>query len=97
MSINIFNAFKTKSIPNSFTGDFGIDSKNNLSQSKQFLDNNEYVSAMFALQSPYQSNLLWVIPIITIIVLLLIIKIKFNKTKKQSLKKKEKIINYWKD
>ncbi|MBT4192379.1 MAG: hypothetical protein HOE11_03655, partial [Candidatus Diapherotrites archaeon] len=69
-----------------------------LSKAKQFIDSNQFVNAMFALegQEEAQNNLLiGIIPILAIIVAGIILRQRFAKSEKKEDKIKKQILEEW--
>jgi hypothetical protein len=69
-----------------------------LSRAKQFIDSNQFVNAMFALEGreEVQNNLLiGIIPILAIVVVGLVLRQKFAKTEKKEDKIKKQILEEW--
>jgi hypothetical protein len=70
---------------------------NILAQSKELIDSNNYISAMFALNQPPQINFLWFVPIILIIIVAIILKFNFKNKKNNKNDLQKQVLESWDD
>ncbi len=70
---------------------------NILAQSKELIDSNNYISAMFALNQPAQINFLWFVPIILIIVVAVVLKLNFKNKKNNKNDLQKQVLDSWED
>ncbi|MFA5763468.1 MAG: hypothetical protein WC915_01495 [archaeon] len=68
-----------------------------LAQSKELIDSNDYISAMFALNQQAQPNFLWFIPIVLIVIVAVVLKLNFKNKKSNKDTLQKQVLESWEE